>query len=98
MTGVDIEQIVLSALRSVNEGRHPNEQLPVSPTAAVFGSGSPLDSLGLVTLLIDIEERLADQGIEIVLSDAHAMSASRSPFRDVPTLVGYITGRLAQVS
>jgi hypothetical protein len=98
MNSEDIEALVLTALTNVNLGRHPGEQLDVSSTAPIFGAKSPLDSLGLVTLLIDIEESLADQGIDITLSDAQAMSASRSPFRDVPSLVGYIAQRVAQVS
>jgi len=98
MQRAEIETIVLAALRNVNLARQPDDQLTVSATAPIFGADSPLDSLGLVTLLIDIEEGLGDRGLEVVLSDAQAMSATRSPFRDVPSLVSYISGRLAQVS
>ena len=38
-----------------------------------------LDSLGLVSLLIDIEDSLRDAGIDVMLSDARAMSQKRSP-------------------
>ncbi|MNC90551.1 hypothetical protein D3C83_66610 [compost metagenome] len=73
-----------------NLGRAGQAQLDVSPTAPLFGAPSPLDSLGLVALLIDIEEAFAQEGQAIVLSDERAMSQSRSPFRDVPSLVAYI--------
>jgi acyl carrier protein len=77
-------------MQNVNLARKPEAQLELSPTAPLFGPGSPLDSLGLVSLLIDIEEALGDQGHAITLSDARAMSQTRSPFRSVPALVAYI--------
>jgi acyl carrier protein len=85
-----ITSIVLSALEMANLGRAGQTLLEVSPTAPLFGAPSPLDSLGLVALLIDIEEAFQQEGHSILLSDERAMSQSRSPFRDVPSLVGYI--------
>jgi hypothetical protein len=38
---------------------------------------------GLVSLLIDIDDALRDRGIEVLLSDARAMSQQRSLFRSV---------------
>jgi hypothetical protein len=90
MTPDHLQAIVLDALRAANRARDPGEQLEVSPTARIFGRGSPLDSLGLVALLIDIEDALAAEGIEVTLTDDRAMSQTRSPFRSVPALVGYL--------
>lgn len=85
-----IQEVVLSALHSINLTRPDGSQLEVSPTAALFGPESPLDSLGLVSLLMDVEEGLAAQGRPVTLSDERAMSQTRSPFRSVPALVSYI--------
>jgi acyl carrier protein len=90
-----IEAIVLEALRTANLARDPSVQLAVARGAAVFGPESPLDSLGLVALLLDIEDALRDRGCPIVLSDERAVSQKRSPFRTVTTLVEYI-GSLPQ--
>jgi len=90
MTRAGIEAIVLQGLRTANLARDPSVQLAVAPDAPVFGPGSPLDSLGLVALLLDIEDALRDQGFEVVLSDDRAVSQKRSPFRSVTTLVDYI--------
>ena len=46
--------------------------------------------MGLVALLIDIEDMLQDQDIHISLSDERAMSAANSPFKNVSTLVAHI--------
>ena len=85
-----ILDIVLRAVESANAVRDAGQQLEVSPTAPIFGAASPLDSLGLVALLIDIEESFANEGHTIALSDDRALSQKRSPFRDVPSLVAYI--------
>ncbi|MGH8772757.1 MAG: hypothetical protein ACREV2_16525 [Burkholderiales bacterium] len=96
MTPTEIQDMVLSALRNANLARKSDAQLHVSPEAPVFGPGSPLDSLGLVSLLIDIEEAMQDRGVEITLGDARAMSQTKSPFRSVPALVRYIETVLPQ--
>lgn len=87
-----IEQVVLGALTTANLARDASKQLAVAADAPVFAPGSPLDSLGLVALLVDIEDALRDEGVEVELSDARAMSQRQSPFRDVPALVHYISG------
>ncbi len=90
-----IESVILASIAIVNQSRLPGEQLGISPDAAIFGHGSPLDSLGLVSLLIEIEDQLALRGCPISLSDERAVSQKRSPFRDVPSLVTYVETLLA---
>ena len=90
-----IQALVVRAIQNANEARTPDKRLSVEIDAPLFGPASPLDSLGLVALLIDVEEALADQGIAITLGDERAMSQRHSPFRTVETLVTYIHGLLA---
>jgi acyl carrier protein len=85
-----IQSIVLDAVAQANHTRVADQQLLVSPDAPLFGAPSPLDSLGLVALLIDIEEAFDNEGHSITLSDERALSQSRSPFRSVSALVDYI--------
>lgn len=62
----------------------------------IFGAGAPLDSLGLVNFLVDVEYRLAREfGRDLVLASERAMSRSQSPFRDVDALTAYILELLA---
>jgi hypothetical protein len=91
----EIQNAVLQAMQLANLARDAGAQLRVSADAAIFGPDSPLDSLGLVGLLLDIEEVLQEAGYPAVLSDERAMSQTRSPFRSVTSLVDYIE-RLAQ--
>ena len=89
-----IQEVVLQAMRATNQARDAASQLAVAADAPIFGPDSPLDSLGLVSLLIDIEEALSDRGFDVTLGDAKAMSRSASPFRSVPVLVAYIHNSL----
>jgi 2-phospho-L-lactate transferase/gluconeogenesis factor (CofD/UPF0052 family) len=90
METAEIEALVLSTIRLANQARPADKRIEESPTAVIFGSGSALDSIGLVTLLIDIEDALRERGVEVLLIDERAVSQQRSPFRDVPSLTAHI--------
>jgi acyl carrier protein len=87
----EIVTIVLQTMRTCNLARDAEAQLQIAPDAAIFGPGSPLDSLGLVALVLDLEDELAGRGCQVALSDERAMSQKRSPFRTVNSLVDYIS-------
>jgi acyl carrier protein len=89
-----IQTIIVDALRMANQAREDNQQLTVSPDAPLFGNDGQLDSMGLVALIIDIEEALGEAGYNIILTNERAMSRAQSPFKDVPSLVAYIEDRL----
>ena len=57
----------------------------------LFGPGDLLDSLGLVSVLMDIEGEVNDQlNLEITIADDRAMSQKSSPFRTIGRLADYI--------
>jgi acyl carrier protein len=85
-----IQNLVFDALILTNQSREKDQQIPASANTTLYANDGWLDSMGLVALLIDIEDLFQDQGITISLSDERAMSASHSPFRDVTSLVNYI--------
>lgn len=91
-----IEVVIVAAIRMINLAREPDHQVAESPTAVLYGPGSPLDSLGLVSLLIEVEEGLRDEGAVVSLSDERAVSQKRSPFRDVPSLIQFIENSLSR--
>jgi acyl carrier protein len=65
----------------------------------IFGKQSPLDSIQLVSLIVDIEEGVHDTlGVEVTLADRRAMSQKQSPFRDVASLCAYIETLLSESS
>ena len=59
----------------------------------IFGTKGNLDSLGLVSLLVNLEQNIEDKyGIPITIADEKAMSLKNSPFRTINTLTEYLNG------
>jgi acyl carrier protein len=66
-------------------------ELEVGEQTVLFGPTSALDSMGLVTFLLEIEHRAEEGlGLPVRLMDERAMSQNHSPFRTVETLAEYI--------
>lgn len=63
----------------------------VDDDTPLFGPDSSLDSLGLVSVLTDVESRIYDEfKVEIVIASDRAMSQTRSPFRTVGSLTLFV--------
>lgn len=90
MNSSQIQTIVLEALHMTNQAREDDKQLTVTPDAPLFGRHGQIDSMGMVALIIDIEEALGSAGYDVILTAERAMSRTQSPFKDVPSLVAYI--------
>jgi len=91
MTRDDIQKIIFDAIEMANNAREDDNQIPVSADTELYGTGGQLDSMGLVSFLVDIEESFQDMEMNISLSDERAMSQKNSPFRNVNTLTDYIS-------
>jgi D-alanine--poly(phosphoribitol) ligase subunit 2 len=93
----DVVQTIYGAIRSANELRQPGDRLSCGEDTVLYGSGGGLDSLGLVSLILEVEEAVNAQcGTPLVLADAQAMSQKRNPFRDVQSLADYVLRRLEE--
>jgi len=96
-TREQIQTIVLGAMQELNQQNPSNKQFAVSEQTPLFGAGGVLDSLGLVNLVVTIEQHLEDElGVALALADERAMAQRNSPFRNVPALVEYVMARLAE--
>lgn len=85
-----IQSAILSAVKEVNEILPPELRLSSEPEAVIFGKGGKLDSLGLVSFVLAVEERLAERGWKVSLTDECAMSQNRSPFRSIQALTSFV--------
>jgi len=86
-----IARLVMSSLHDVLSQK--DQPLPDLANGAVhlIGQQALLDSLGLVTLIVDLEQRLEeDYGVALVLADEQAMAQRSSPFRTPQALTEYI--------
>lgn len=84
----EVQNVVVDCLTDYLESQQTG--IEVDDNTQLLGPDSVLDSMGLVNVIIDIESRLSDDGIEISLTSAEAMSHKNSPFRTVSTLVNFV--------
>ena len=63
----------------------------------LFGRDGILDSMGLVNLVVALEEVIQERyGVAITLADERAMSRSKSPFQTISSLDEHIKGLLRE--
>ena len=86
-----INEIVISQLREMIETLPMEQQYEVDGNTILFGNGSSIDSLSLVSLIVDLEMVFSEEHKhDISLTDDRAMTREISPFDNVRKLVDYI--------
>jgi hypothetical protein len=92
-----VENIIFEALKTLNQERGPVEQIDIGPGTALFGPDAVLNSLELVSVMVDIETLAADKfGQPINLTDDKAMGRDPVPFVSVSALTPYILELLGE--
>jgi len=65
----------------------------------VYGAGGKLESLDIVTLIMEVEEKInAEFGTSITIADENLLSKQKSPFSTLGTLIEYLDETLKQDS
>jgi D-alanine--poly(phosphoribitol) ligase subunit 2 len=91
-----VVEAINSAVDDLNEVLDPEERLDKSPDVALTGKDARVDSLGLVNLIVLVEEKIQQRfGVGITLVDERAMSQSQSPFRTLGSLAEFVEEQLA---
>jgi len=86
-----IEEIIIEVLTELNEELEKGALNNPTKDTKLYGGSGALDSLALVSLITDLEERVSDEfDNDIILADEKAMSQKTSPFRNVESLTIYI--------
>lgn len=92
-----VDALVLAAVRDLGAELNLPDLAAPGPELRLFGSSSVLDSMALVSLIADLEGRIATEfGRVLVLADERAVSQLRSPFRTVASLSDHIVQRLQE--
>jgi acyl carrier protein len=91
MTREEILKIVLNQVEQINDTFPEDQKIVVNETTILFGNGSSIDSLSLVSIIVDLEMIFSsDYNKEISITDDRAMTREISPFDSVASLVDYI--------
>jgi len=86
-----IETIVYGAVEEVNKQLRRSQRLGKSPDTIVFGEAGGLDSLGLVNLVVLIEQKVEEElSVAVRLADDEALRTEDEPFRTLGSLIDYL--------
>lgn len=71
------------------------ELVDLSNKTRLIGSQAIFDSIGLVTFLVELEEKLEELYlVEIEIADEKAMSRYKSPFMDIDSLSEFLIEKI----
>jgi acyl carrier protein len=90
-----IKESIKTAIQNINNLK--NLSLKTDDDAKIYGPSSDLDSLALVSLLIEVEELVSAQiNRPLNLMDEKAMSRYKSPFNTIESLTNYISNLISE--
>ena len=97
MTDTRIADLIARTLRELDEqGVVDLDGEPVEADTPLFGEAGLLDSVGLVSLVVAVEQALEDElGVSVALADERARSQRSSPYRTVSSLADYAGAQVA---
>ena len=84
-----IEELIIEVLHIVNENRE--EPFSIVKDMKLIGSEGVLDSMDLVNLAVELEEKLSDElDIDVTIASEKAFSKKKSPFYNIESLSSFI--------
>lgn len=93
----ELHPLLFEAVDELNEQLGDEGNLTHDLDAKLIGEGGRLDSLGLVNLIVAVEQRVQDQyDVALTLADERAFSQKHSPFRTLGALAEYVHQLLAE--
>jgi acyl carrier protein len=86
-----VDAVIRDAVTNLNETLPDQERVELTPETVLFGIDADVDSLSLVSLVVDIESLLSDRhDVDVSLASEEAMSRPVLPFSSVTALREYI--------
>ncbi|MEM8868592.1 MAG: acyl carrier protein [Verrucomicrobiota bacterium] len=91
----EIEALIIDTVTLLAKDFEIESLDSVTAESPLYGNGGPLDSMGLVNLIADLEDAVYEKfEASITLADEKAMSAHKSPFLNVRSLSNAVQERL----
>lgn len=91
MNKLEVENLIISILKEFIEENDIEFTGELKNETRLIGSSGFLDSMDLVSLIVEIEEGISDKfSLDIELANDSAMSSRTSPFVNISILSDYI--------
>ncbi len=87
----DIVELIVESVQEIAAIQVPPIRHEVSDQSRLYGKHGCFDSLGLVSVILGLEQKVNDRlETTISIADERAMSQQNSPFRTVGSLADYV--------
>ena len=87
--------LIFEAIKEVNKQQPPEYQLILNKDEFLISDKSCIDSLGLITLLINIEEKISNKfKINLNLLDEKLISEESTPFETLSSLASWLNNNV----
>ncbi len=93
-----IAKMVIEAIKT--QGQYLDEAIDFSDGDAteLYSDGGQIDSLSLVTIIADIEQRISTVfDIQVSLATYEDLSTENSPFSTLGSMLGFVTKRVQAI-
>ena len=90
-------EIISAAIEELNEELEYEELENVTADTPIFGGETGIDSLSLVSLVVEVEGNVNEAfDANVTLADEKAMSSRNSPYRNVASFTEFVLARLGE--
>ena len=95
ITKGELIDTIFRAIDEINKLSPPESQLHKDPSTILLGETGALDSLGLINLIVAIEERIHnDHGIQVIVLEEDALASPEGAYRSIDTLAVWILEKI----
>ena len=90
-------ETILETIEEYNDDLSKDMQISTDLDSSLYGRSSSLDSMGLVSFIVGLEQNIEDKfNQSISLADEKAMSQKTSPYQNINSLADYISKLLVK--
>ncbi len=91
-TKVKVREMVVGVLEAMNAEFPENQAIGLSDATVLVGPAGSLDSLGLVDLVMRLQEVILEEyGVPVAIAGDAVLHSSGSPFRTIEALTEYLS-------
>jgi acyl carrier protein len=92
MTNTRIAEAVFQVVDELNEQLPREQRLEKAEATLISGVGAQLDSLGLVNLIVGVEQKVQDEfNVTVTLTDEAMLSGEQPYLRSIGSLIGFLS-------
>ena len=87
----EVTDVIYKVIDGINAHTRGKKKLEKSPDYQLYGEDGNLDSMDLVSFIVDAEQSISREfGVTLALANEKSLSQTNSPFRTLGTLIDYV--------